>query len=98
MVCEECIQSSNRHERGAKGWLRRLKKTSCNHCGFVALHPCQLDIDHIDGNRDNNDRSNIQTLCANCHRLKTILERNHMDWQADSGSEIQPHPQLRLVE
>ena len=29
----------------------------------------QLDADHIDGDRDNNHYSNIQTLCANCHRI-----------------------------
>jgi 5-methylcytosine-specific restriction endonuclease McrA len=37
-----------------------------------------LDMDHIDGNRFNNDVANLQTLCANCHRLKTYLERDHM--------------------
>jgi 5-methylcytosine-specific restriction endonuclease McrA len=32
-----------------------------------------LDVDHIDGDRFNNDPANLQTLCANCHRLKTHL-------------------------
>ena len=35
-------------------------------------------IDHIDGNKDNNDPSNYQTLCANCHRLKTYQNK---DWE-----------------
>ena len=52
------------------------KSTFCNHCGFVALHSCQLDVDHIDGNHNNNDVDNLQTLCANCHRLKTALQLN----------------------
>jgi 5-methylcytosine-specific restriction endonuclease McrA len=38
----------------------------------------QLDVDHIDGNRSNNELSNIQTLCANCHRLKT---KQNQDWK-----------------
>ena len=42
-------------------------------CGFVPMHPCQLDIDHIDGCHSNNDHDNLQTLCANCHRLKTHM-------------------------
>ena len=46
-------------------------------CGFVAQHRCQLDIDHIDGNHLNEDFSNLQLLCANCHRLKTYLNE---DW------------------
>ncbi|CAL9981083.1 HNH endonuclease [Vibrio phage D69] len=28
---------------------------------------------HIDGNHSNNSIDNLQTLCANCHRLKTYL-------------------------
>ncbi len=50
-------------------------KTSCEHCGFVAEHPAQLEIDHKDGDKFNNDSSNLQILCANCHRLKTVTER-----------------------
>lgn len=52
-------------------------KDSCKVCGFIPEHICQLDIDHIDGNRENNDPDNLQTLCANCHRLKTFLSG---DW------------------
>ena len=47
----------------------------CDRCGFSAEHPCQLDVDHIDGDHQNNAPENLQTLCANCHRLKTNLER-----------------------
>lgn len=52
-----------------------FKKDVCENCGFVPVHPSQLDIDHIDGNRRNNSPENLKTLCANCHRLKTHLER-----------------------
>ena len=41
----------------------------CEKCGFVAEHRCQLDVHHIDGNHENDEISNLQTLCANCHRL-----------------------------
>lgn len=51
----------------------RYKKHFCEFCGFKPVHSCQLDVDHIDGNRKNNDVENLQTLCANCHRLKTHL-------------------------
>ena len=53
---------------------RFYKESECKSCGFVALHPCQLDVDHIDGNHKNNDPANLQTLCANCHRLKTYKQ------------------------
>ena len=59
------------------------KKDKCKHCGFIPVHMSQLDVDHIDGNRNNNDPANLQTLCANCHRLKTHLS-------GDSTSETGP--------
>ena len=33
--------------------------------------PGMLEIDHKDGNRDNNALDNLWTLCANCHGSKT---------------------------
>lgn len=56
----------------------RYRKEFCEACGFIPEHYSQLDVDHIDGNNNNNDPSNLQTLCANCHRLKTIVNR---DWK-----------------
>lgn len=54
------------------------KKENCELCGFVPTHSCQLDVDHIDGNNRNNKPENLQTLCANCHRLKTYKNK---DWK-----------------
>ena len=56
---------------------RKHKKDSCEECGFIPEHSSQLDVDHIDGDRWNNDPSNLQTLCANCHRLKTHTNRDY---------------------
>jgi hypothetical protein len=33
--------------------------------------PVQLDVHHRDGDRENDDPQNLETLCANCHRLET---------------------------
>ena len=60
-----------------KPYLKHKKET-CERCGFIPEHPSQLDVDHIDGNHKNNDFSNLQTLCANCHRLKTFQSK---DWE-----------------
>ncbi|ALA07792.1 putative HNH homing endonuclease [Bacillus phage BC01] len=62
----------NSIQRPYKESIKRKRVTmTCEYCGFKAEDPCQLDIDHIDGNHKNNDPSNHQVLCANCHRLKT---------------------------
>lgn len=57
---------------------RKHKGTVCARCGFIPEDLCQLDVDHIDGNHNNNDPANLQTLCANCHRLKTKRNGDHL--------------------
>lgn len=68
--CTHCYHNSRPH--------RAHKKKVCEKCRFVAVHKCQLDVDHIDGNHDNNDKSNLQTLCRNCHSLKTWLNKDYI--------------------
>lgn len=57
---------------------QRVKGDHCQLCNFVPIDTIQLDIDHIDGDPSNNNPDNLQTLCANCHRLKTKLNN---DWK-----------------
>ena len=79
----ECHSCLNRRIYGstANSKLRKYKKyrlgKKCSQCGFVPQHIIQIDVDHIDGNHNNNNIENLQILCANCHRLKTY---KNMDW------------------
>ena len=93
-MCEECTRGRLTHQRNVSLAARRAKDTKCANCGFVALHRCQLDVDHIDGNRDNDAADNLQTLCANCHRLKSYLSQEHVRWEKKDA--VKP-PQLRLL-
>lgn len=70
--------------------MNYIKKDFCESCGFVAQHKVQLDIDHINGDHSNNDPSNLQTICANCHRLKTYMNKDHMNnnWKSYDFAEI----------
>jgi len=69
-TCSSCAKQSMGH--------RKHKKQQCEKCGFVPQHMCQLDIHHINGIHSDNTESNLQTLCANCHRLETHLSlRKH---------------------
>ena len=80
-VCSPCDkrkysrENRNKSVDRAKRPYRKYVKSSCEKCGFMPEHICQLDVDHIDGNHKNNAPENLQTLCANCHRLKTFQER-----------------------
>lgn len=69
----------------SKPWVR-YKGDICEICGFVPVHRVQLDVDHIDGNKDNESPSNRQTICANCHRLKTYL---NSDWEQKEKMELE---------
>lgn len=88
-VCAYCsIKKSDirmlKHKTRTKNnhfpWFKHKKK-NCEDCGFVAIHPCQLDVDHIDGNKNNNNLSNYKTLCSNCHRLKTFLNKEWVPYK-----------------
>ena len=72
----EAIFYNKKTSSGRAFSYRLHKKSKCERCGFTPEHSCQLDVDHINGNCSDNDLDNLQTLCANCHRLKTYMERN----------------------
>lgn len=77
-LCSPCEDKKYRpsQARIRKLSFRKFKTNICNHCGFTSEHKIQFDVDHIDGNHKNNDPSNLQTLCANCHRLKTYTNKD----------------------
>ena len=104
-VCGEPVRSKGVGRTGLRIWDRRCyrcrfktytlhKKDYCELCGFVAIHRVQLDVDHIDGNHANDDPNNLQTLCANCHRLKTQTNADHMPMRG--AVTIINHGQLEL--
>jgi len=83
-ICGSCDKKKYGDGR-PRGKNKKVKGDVCSKCGFVPLHPCQLDVDHIDGNGENYSPDNIQTLCANCHRYKTFL---NSDWYNKRSQKI----------
>lgn len=84
-ICDSCRWKRAKGELKIKPRIKTykpykymVKKDKCWNCGFIPLHSIQLEIDHIDGNNKNNDIINLQVLCCNCHRLKTLLNREFL--------------------
>lgn len=80
-ICRNQFRESRKRQKAA----RRMRKPAyaprlrnyrsyvtgkCSECNFAAVHRCQMDIHHADGNHKNNDPLNLVELCANCHRMK----------------------------
>jgi hypothetical protein len=69
-VCSGLARAYNNTLRSGYNYSKH-KKEFCEACGFIPLNLCQLAVDHIDNDRTNNDLENLQTLCHNCHSIKT---------------------------
>lgn len=76
------FRETARRKRAAKTWeqlgydgkrLRVIEEQGgrCNRCNIDVWmdQPITLEIDHIDGNRTNNARENLEGLCPNCHSV-----------------------------
>lgn len=57
-----------------------LKEDKCEDCGISNIwnnKPITLQLDHIDGDNQNNEISNLKIICPNCHtQTKTFSGRN----------------------
>ena len=77
---------SNRQRTSSYHW-RKLRlsilerdKFTCQSCGLITT---VLEVDHIEPNSDNNDKSNLQALCRPCHEEKTLRENKRVDSYLD---------------
>lgn len=54
----------------------------CNKCGITEWNgkPITLELEHKDGNNDNDSRENLEAICPNCHsQTKTWRGKNKND-------------------
>lgn len=71
---------SRRDFAGNRETVIKRDEERCLHCGMLRSEHREeygrdITVDHIDGNRKNNDLSNLQTLCLRCHGKKDITRR-----------------------
>lgn len=69
--CEACRPD---RRMGQSNYRQHLQMT-CQRCGFEAVVRDQMDVHHRDGNHKNNSVENLESLCANCHRLEHAMQR-----------------------
>jgi endogenous inhibitor of DNA gyrase (YacG/DUF329 family) len=67
------IKSGFRLKKPVRDYLLNKYDNKCSHCGWNKINPSTgkspLEIDHIDGNCENNSENNLRVLCPNCHSL-----------------------------
>jgi hypothetical protein len=67
------IVSGNGSSRSIKKYLIKTHGNKCMDCGWCQINlttgKVPIEIEHIDGNSENNDLSNLKLLCPNCHSL-----------------------------
>ena len=72
---EYCYNGSMKSSYSLKLALYRdgYKEKKCENCGIEKWMggEISLELDHIDGNKYNNQFENLQILCPNCHSVKT---------------------------
>ena len=75
--CDRCIRKTKKLKTGGLSrWQTSgyKKKSRCELCGFKAVVKQQLDVYHVDGNKNNTSIYNLKTICANCQRLKSTQD------------------------
>ena len=67
------VIGTNKYSRCIRNYLFEKYDSKCARCGWCEVNlvtgKCPLQIDHIDGNWQNNKEENLILLCPSCHSL-----------------------------
>lgn len=81
-----------KHSSSQRKYLSESKGYSCELCSVGDQwngKPITLQVDHIDGNPDNNYPSNLRLLCPNCHsQTPTYKGGNKKNLKMDTRSKL----------
>jgi len=81
-------------------YLRETYGAACSQCGWNGINPVTgkspLELDHIDGDPENNKEENLRLLCPNCHSLtptyKNLNFGNGRVWRREKYVKIAKLP------
>jgi 5-methylcytosine-specific restriction endonuclease McrA len=104
-ACQQDYQFAVRYETWINGqeekssrWLRRAllvrDGATCSVCAYESWcgKPLTLELDHIDGNHENNAKNNLRLICPNCHsQTPTYKNRNMGYGRKDRRKSAAPH-------
>jgi 5-methylcytosine-specific restriction endonuclease McrA len=67
------VSKSGKVPYGLRDYLIEESDFSCQVCGFSKRNPFTnrpiLEIDHIDGHHENNQKGNLRVICPNCSAM-----------------------------
>ena len=78
------ISSGNLKKKLIKANILENKCSICNINNIWNNKPLILQLDHIDGDHDNNELSNLRILCPNCHSQTTTWCRKKINKNIES--------------
>lgn len=75
--CDHCARGNIKEN---PLWVKAgyRKKNTCDKCGFKSPHTEVFSVFYVDGNLNNNQHTNLKTVCANCQR---VLHKEGIKWR-----------------
>lgn len=74
----EYVNSKHPYRSKRKNYCENIDNRLGYPCTTTIISTAMLDVDHIDGNPENNDEANLQTLCKCCHVYKTLKNKDYL--------------------
>jgi hypothetical protein len=79
-LCDQCLRKGRRLKPQAPSWARSgyTKKEKCERCNFKFKLLGQSRVFYVDGNLNNNDWTNLRTVCLNCQEE---VAKSKLSWR-----------------
>lgn len=92
----ECGEYHSLNNGKLRRYLIEKHGEKCMLCGWNSINPktlrCPIQVDHKDGNAENNKVENLQLICPNCHSLTPT----YMNLNRGKGRKIRRERYLKI--